>query len=91
MKRMIKSSIDRSTDGSYQQLFADVFEVVKDNLLGSCLSSTSMQQLVPRYNADWCSKAYEYNENAGKIERTVNELAQLLTEYYLRNYSSEVE
>lgn len=90
MKRMIKSSIDRSTDGQYQQIFADVFDVVKDRLIGSCLSATSVQQLVSGYNADWCSKDYEYNENSAKLERTVDELAQIMTEYYLTNYSPEV-
>lgn len=52
MKRMIRSSIDLSTNARYQQIFADVFDVVKDRIIGSCLSATSMQQLVSGYNAE---------------------------------------
>lgn len=77
MKRMIRSSIDLSTNERYQQLFADVFDVVKDRLIGSCLSATSMQQLVSGYNADWCSKDYEYDENSAKLERTADELIDI--------------
>lgn len=87
MKKYVKADTDRSEDSRYQQVFADVFDKVFDNLVGDgMIQAVEMQQLVPAYDADWCVEEFEYDNHFKEIEKTARRLAQLITEDYFKNY-----
>lgn len=87
MKKYVKANADRSEDSKYQQIFADVFDKVYDNLVGDgMIQAAEMSQLVKAYNADWCAEEFEYDQHFKEIEKTARKLAQLITEDYFKNY-----
>lgn len=82
MKRML------SEDSNYNQIFADVFDRVFDNLVGNgMIQAVEMGQRVKGYDPDWCADEFVYDEHYKEIERTARKLANLITEDYFKYYS----
>ena len=90
MKRYIRSSVDRSEDGVYQQLFADVYEKVLDNLTesASAIPAQEMMNEVNGYDADWCADEFLNDDHDKAITSALRKLATLITEDYFRNYGN---
>lgn len=88
MKMYVSASkIDHSEDSEYQQIFADVFDQVYDNLIGDgSIQAVEMHQRVPHYNPDWCAEEFEYDSHFKEITATARKLARLITEDYFKNY-----
>ena len=88
MKRIVNASFtDHSEDEVYQQIFADVYDKVRDQLIGDgMIEAVEMERLVPGYNADWCAEEFVYDDHFKEVERTARKLAQLITEDYFKNY-----
>ena len=87
MKKYVKANIDHSEDGQYQQIFADVFDQVYDNIVGDgVIQAQEMKQRVPAYDPDWCAEEFVYDNHFKEIEKTAKKLAQLITEDYFKNY-----